>query len=186
LETVTKLIEGCCLGNRTDQNKLYQHFSPKMYMVCLRYANSREEAEENMQEGFINAFTNIKKFRQEGSFEGWLRKIMVNASLQRLRSKAKLYPVVDLVDDEVQMASKEEILSHLGTKDLLKLIQNLSPAYRIVFNLYVFEGMKHREIAEMLKISEGTSKSNLSDARVILQRQIKALYEIKNEKINIL
>jgi RNA polymerase sigma-70 factor (ECF subfamily) len=155
-------------------------------MVCLRYANSREEAEENMQEGFINAFTNIKKFRKEGSFEGWLRKIMVNASLQRLRSKAKLYPVVDLIDDEVQMASKEEILSHIGTKDLLKLIQNLSPAYRIVFNLYVFEGMKHREIAEMLKISEGTSKSNLSDARTILQRQIKALYEIKNEKINIL
>ena len=82
-----------------------------MLMVCLRYANSREEAEESLQEGFINAFTHIKKFRQEGSFEGWLRKIMVNASLQRLRTKAKLYPVVDLVDEEVNLASKEEILS---------------------------------------------------------------------------
>jgi RNA polymerase sigma-70 factor (ECF subfamily) len=151
-----------------------------MLMVCLRYANSREEAEESLQEGFINAFTHIKKFRQEGSFEGWLRKIMVNASLQRLRTKSKLYPVVDLVDEEVNLASKEEILSSIGTKDLLKLIQNLSPAYRIVFNLYVFEGLKHREI------SEGTSKSNLSDARVILQKQVKELYEIKNEKISIL
>jgi len=157
-----------------------------MLIVCLRYANSREEAEESLQEGFINAFIHIKKFRQEGSFEGWLRKIMVNASLQRLRTKSKLYPVVDLVDEEVNLASKEEILSSIGTKDLLKLIQNLSPAYRIVFNLYVFEGLKHREIAEMLKISEGTSKSNLSDARVILQKQVKELYEIKNEKISIL
>jgi len=157
-----------------------------MLMVCLRYANSREEAEESLQEGFINAFTHIKKFRQEGSFEGWLRKIMVNASLQRLRTKSKLYPVVDLVDEEVNLASKEEILSSIGTKDLLKLIQNLSPAYRIVFNLYVFEGLKHREIAEMIKISEGTSKTNLSDARVILQKQVKELYEIKNEKISIL
>ena len=186
MDTLNQLINGCCSGDRISQNKLYQHFSSKMLMVCLRYANSREEAEESLQEGFINAFTHIKKFRQEGSFEGWLRKIMVNASLQRLRTKAKLYPVVDLVDEEVNLASKEEILSSIGTKDLLKLIQNLSPAYRIVFNLYVFEGLKHREIAEMLKISEGTSKSNLSDARVILQKQVKELYEIKNEKISIL
>ena len=186
MDTLNQLINGCCSGDRISQNKLYQHFSSKMLMVCLRYANSREEAEESLQEGFINAFTHIKKFRQEGSFEGWLRKIMVNASLQRLRTKSKLYPVVDLVDEEVNLASKEEILSSIGTKDLLKLIQNLSPAYRIVFNLYVFEGLKHREIAEMLKISEGTSKSNLSDARVILQKQVKELYEIKNEKISIL
>lgn len=171
LEQNSLLIEGCIRGERQAQSKLYTLLNQKMFVVCLRYAKNREEAEEILQEGFIKVFEFIHQYKFAGSFEGWVRKIMVNCALQKYRSK-KLHAVVDIDPATIENIGNENIISQIGTKELLKMVQQLSPSYRMVFNLYVFEGMKHREIAEHLKISEGTSKSNLSDARAILQRAV--------------
>ena len=167
-------------GHRQSQNRLYAILMPKMFGVCLRYSKSREEAEEILQEGFIRVFEFIHQYNFAGSFEGWVRKIMVNCALQKYRSKKQMHAVVSIDSTAVEPISNEEILSKIGTKELLKMVQQLSPAYRMVFNLYVFEGMKHREIAEHLGISEGTSKSNLSDARSFLQKAVnKSIQSIK-------
>ena len=152
-----------------------------MFVVCQRYSKNREEAEDILQEGFLKMFENLRQFKFAGSFEGWVRKIMVNTALHRYRSKVNLYPVYKIEPSEDQFPENEDISSQLGMKELMQQIQQLPPAYRMVFNLYVFEGMKHREIAAHLGISEGTSKSNLSDARAFLQKAIqrKLIYEIK-------
>ena len=154
-----------------------------MLPLCLRYANDRNEAEEILQEGFIKVFTHIAQFRNQGSFEGWVRRIIVNAALQRYRDKLRLYPVVTLREESHEKTVNEETYARLGYKDLMALVQNLPPAYRLVFNLYVFEGMKHREIASALGISEGTSKSNLYDARLILQKEIMKLDQVNAQKL---
>ncbi|WP_018616705.1 RNA polymerase sigma factor [Segetibacter koreensis] len=167
-----QLIEACIKGDRQSQSRLYSLYTPKMFVVCLRYSKSREEAEEILQEGFMKVFEHLHQYKYAGPFEGWIRKIMVNCALQKYRSKGNLRPVIDIDTDAVDYAVNEDIISKIGTKELLKMVQELPPAYRIIFNLYVFEGMKHREIAELLGISEGTSKSNLSDARAILQKAV--------------
>jgi len=143
-----------------------------MFAVCLRYAKNREEAEEIVQEGFVQVFKSLKNFRYQGSFEGWIRKIMVYCAIQQYRGKSKMHPVVNIEKAEVEEADNDDAMAQLSKKELLKMVQALPPAYRMVFNLYVFEGMKHREIAELLHISEGTSKSNFFDAKVILQKAV--------------
>ena len=183
LDNLEQLIGDCMSGRRHAQNRLYVLFAPRMLPVCLRYANDKEEAEEILQEGFIRVFTHILQFRREGSFEGWVRRIIVNAALQRYREKARMYPVVSLQEETSVTTTGNETYANIGYKDLLELVQKLPPAYRLVFNLYVFEGMKHKEIAEALKISEGTSKSNLYDARLILQREIMKLDQINIQKL---
>ena len=173
MEETRNLIEGCLRGERHAQSSLYNLLSKKMFVVCLRYSKNREEAEEILQEGFMKVFQFIHQYKNTGSFEGWVRKIMMNCALQRYRSKSDLHAVIniDLVKEE-NLANDENAFSKIGAKELLLMVQRLSPAYRMVFNLYVFEGLKHREIAELLDISEGTSKSNLSDARVLLQKAV--------------
>jgi RNA polymerase sigma factor (sigma-70 family) len=171
-QQIEPLIEGCMKGDRSSQSRLYNLFCQKMFIVCLRYGKNREEAEEILQEGFMRVFDFIHQYKFAGSFEGWMRKIMVNCALQRYRSKGNLRAVVDIDATAVADKSHEEIIATLGTKELLQLVQQLPPAYKMVFNLYVFEGMKHREISELLNISEGTSKSNLSDARALLQKSL--------------
>ena len=168
------LIKKCATWDRNAQNALYKMFASKMFAVCLRYSSSREEAEDTLHEGFMKVFDNIKNFRREGSLEGWLRKIMVNTALQKFRSSKTDKFSVELNENHNDLPhySDEEILSRISAKELIGMIQNLSPSYRMVFNLYALEGLKHREIAERLGISEGTSKSNLSDARTILQRAV--------------
>lgn len=173
LEQTEQLIQGCIRGDRHSQNKLYNIFKNKMFGVCLRYAKNREEAEEILHEGFLKVFEFVHQYKFEGSFEGWMRKIMVNCALQKYRKKRHLQAVVDIAETEVIDAGHEEIISQLGAKELLRMVQQLPPASRMVFNLYVFEGLKHREIAALLNISEGTSKSNLSDARYTLQKAVK-------------
>jgi len=143
-----------------------------MMIVCLRYAKSKEEAEETLQNGFIRVFKFIEQFNHAGSLEGWIRKIMVNCALQKLRDNLHLKLVVSLETRGCDLSYDSDITKQLDGKDLLRLVQTLPPAYRAVFNLFVFEGLKHREIAELLHISEGTSKSNLSDARNILRQKI--------------
>jgi len=173
------IIKGCIAGDRASQQKLYNLFARKMMGVCLWYARSREEAEEILQDGFMRVFTYIGKFKGEGSFEGWIRRIMVNAALAKYKNKSYLRPVVEYNPEEHETREAVSPIELLEAKELVKLVQELTPGYRMVFNLYVLEGMKHREIAELLGISEGTSKSNLADARIILQRHLEAI----NKKI---
>ena len=172
LEQINHLIQECMEGNRLSQNQLYKLFAAKMFAVCLRYAKNREEAEEIVQEGFVQVFKSLKDFRHEGSFEGWIRKIMVYCAIQHFRRQSKMPRVVHIDTLTVEEACSEDILPQLGKKELLKMVQALPPGYRMVFNLFVFEGMKHREIAELLHISEGTSKSNFFDAKIILQKAV--------------
>ena len=168
----TNLIKNCIEGDRQAQSTLYAMFAPKMFVVSLRYSKSREEAEEVLQEGFLKVFQFLHQFRDEGSLEGWIRKIIVNCALQRLRSQSRLTPVVDIDPHKEQFVLQDNIESRISSKELLQLVMSLPQAYKLVFNLYVFDGYKHREIAEILGISEGTSKSNLSDARTFLQKQL--------------
>ena len=171
-DQLQQLIHKCIKGERHSQADLYAQLSPRMFGVCLRYARSREEAEEILQEGFMKVFDHLEQYKFTGSFEGWVRKIMVNCALQKYRNKSQLHAVVSMEEVRTEYGGAENIHAGISAKELLKLVQTLPPAYRMVFNLYIFEGMKHREIAEHLGISEGTSKSNLSDARAILQKAI--------------
>ncbi|MCU7552819.1 RNA polymerase sigma factor [Chitinophagaceae bacterium LB-8] len=166
------LIKGCIAGNRAFQSKLYDLYAPKMLGVCMRYSRNKQEAEEILLEGFLRVFTYIKKYRGSGSFEGWIRKIMVNCALFKYRSKVHLHPVIDLKIAGYEVAGEIDIASNLDAKELLILVQSLPVGYRIIFSLFVFEGYKHREIAKLLGISEGTSKSNLADARALLQKSL--------------
>jgi RNA polymerase sigma-70 factor (ECF subfamily) len=171
-DTEQLIIKGCIERDGAFQTKLYNQFASKMFGVCLRYARNREEAEEILHEGFLRIFTYIHTFKGSGSFEGWMKKIMVNAALFRYRNKSTLQPVIRLDSSSYDAADDTDIASNLDAKELLSVVQTLPAGYRIVFNLFVFEGYKHREIAEALGISEGTSKSNLSDARVFLQKAL--------------
>lgn len=158
------------------QRELYQRFAPKMYGVCLRYAGNAEEAEDILQEGFIKVFNKIGSFRSEGSFEGWIRRIFVNTAIEHFRKKIYLQPITDYEEDTVE-GKYLTILDSLAEKDIIQLVQQLSPGYRTVFNMYVVEGYTHKQIAEALGISEGTSKSQLSRAKLILQDLVQQFIE---------
>jgi RNA polymerase sigma factor (sigma-70 family) len=170
------LLKGCLAGNRRMQEELYSRFSPRMYAVCLRYAGRAEEAEDILQEGFIKVFKKMDSFRGEGSFEGWMRRIFVNTAIEHFRRKRYLMPVTEKEENTIE-GKYTSVLDDLGAKDIMMLVQELSPGYRTVFNMYVVEGYTHREIAEMLGISEGTSKSQLSRAKVILQDMVRTFID---------
>ena len=173
VEHTKELIQNCINGDRYSQNKLYEHHAPKMFAVCMRYSKSKEEAEDILQDGFVQVFKSLHNFKFAGSFEGWIRKIMVYTAVANYRAKSKMHVVMNIEEMEnIAMINNEDIIAQLGKKELLNMVQSLSPMYRMVFNLYVFDGFKHREIAKELGISEGTSKSNLFDAKVILQRAV--------------
>lgn len=162
------LIEGCIRGERKAQSELYQRFAPRMYGVCLRYAASTDEAEDILQEGFLKVFRKLESYRGEGSFEGWIRRIFVNTAIEHFRRKTHLQPITG-AEEETMQGNYLSALDHMAEKDIVELVQELSPGYRTVFNLYVVEGYSHKQISEMLGISEGTSKSQLSRAKLILQ-----------------
>lgn len=145
-----------------------------MLGVCMRYAKDRYEAEDMLQMGFVKVFQKVKEFRSEGSFEGWIRRIMVNTAIETYRKNQRSMNVVDI--DEVYDAPQVTFdMNGLEVKDLLRLIQQLSDGYKLVFNLYAIEGYSHKEIAEQLGISEGASKSQLSRARAILKEKLKKI-----------
>jgi RNA polymerase sigma factor (sigma-70 family) len=183
LEDLKNIINKCASGDSKAQETLYKMFAPKMFGVCLRYSKDFAEAEDNLQDGFVKVFTHIKNFRNEGSLEGWVRRIMVNASLEKFRKHRSLYPVEDISVYESQKVA-EDILDKIAAEDLLTLIQQLSPRYRMVFNLYVIEGFSHQEISQEMGINIGTSKSNLARARDILKRKVNKLYEKIETKTN--
>lgn len=170
--TTNRLIEGCIARNRQSQQLLYKLYADKMYAICLRYFAQAYEAQEVLQEGFIKVFDSIHQYKHEELFESWLRKIMVNSALQKFKTNSPSVPMFPLNETANYMANEENIFAGFGAKELIKMVQLLPPAYRLVFNLYVFEGMKHKEIACKLHIAEGTSKSNLNGARILLQKAL--------------
>ena len=172
-----ELIELAIASNRSAQQKLYVQFSPKMLSVCRQYIKDVQQAEDIMITAFMKVFTNLNKFEFNGSFEGWIRKIMVNESISFLRVQKK----VNFIDDETFFEERfNNIESQFSIDDIQSLIDNLPYGYKMVFNLYAIEGFKHQEIATMLGINEGTSKSQLSHARKMLQNQINKLKNYSN------
>ncbi|MCX6290682.1 MAG: RNA polymerase sigma factor [Bacteroidetes bacterium] len=170
--TDEEMIKSCVSGDPQAQKLLYDRHSKKMMGICLRYASDEQEAEDMMQEGWIKVFNNIHSFRFEGSVEGWIKRIMVNTSLDCLRKNKNRFNLVDINETQETIVSGVYSSDNLSTKELLKVIQQLPPGYRSVFNLYAIEGYSHKEIGELLGIHENTSKSQYSRARVQLQRMI--------------
>ena len=169
--TINDLMEGCKAGDRKMQEMLYKQTASKMLAVCMRYAKDRMEAEDVLQMGYIKIFQKIREYRGEGSFEGWIRRIMVNTAIESYRKNLRSLSIVPIEDAYEQPAQGFDF-SSLGMQDLMGVIQKLADGYRMVFNMYIIEGYSHKEIAETLGISEGASKSQLSRARAILQQEI--------------
>ena len=184
MDAINEIIAGCKSGKSSAQEKLYKLFASKIFGVCLHYSKDNTEAEDNLQEGFYKVFKNIKTFRNQGSFEGWMRRIMINTSLEKYRKQKYLYPVSNIFEI-AQDLSYDDIISEISAKDLMNLIQNLSPKYRMVFSLYAIDGFSHKEISDMLGITIGTSKSNLSRARVILQKKVKELFNPDSSQLKV-
>jgi len=183
LEDFKPIISDCIAGNQKAMAKLYHLFAPKMFGVCLRYAKDVTEAEDNLQDGFIKVFNSLKTFRHDGSLEGWIRRIMINVSLEKIRKQHWLYPVEDVsVYDSINLS--DDVIAKISANDLMKIIQELPPRYRLVFNLYVIEGFSHQEIAQEMKITQGTSKSNLARAREILKKKVHKNFGELNAKNN--
>lgn len=175
-DKIHQIIEGCLKNDRRSQEDLFKLYYGKMLSVCMRYISDRDTAQEVLQEGFIKIFDKLGAFDFKGSFEGWIRRIIANTAIDHIR-KSKNSPLLSDNDNdfvlgtENPMVEKEDLeLSELKGEIAMEAIQKLSPAYRAVFNLYVLEDYSHREIGEMLGISEGTSKSNLAKAKANLQK----------------
>ncbi|MGI4022802.1 MAG: RNA polymerase sigma factor [Janthinobacterium lividum] len=178
---LTNIISGCQAGNPKAQQALYKLYAAKMLGVCVRYAVDKMEAEDMLQNGFIKVFNKLNDYRGEGSFEGWVRRIMVHSSIEYYRKHHKMMQLVDMDTPGAEQTVNATAASSLEAKDLLAIIQTLSPGYRMVFNLYAIEGYSHKEIGEMLNISEGASKSQLSRARTILKEMIVKTERLKYE-----
>src|SRR5690242_7768467 len=163
------------------QKLLYDLYSSKMYGVCLRYAENAEDANDVMQEGFIKVYRSLPKFRAEGSFEGWIRRIFVNTSIEHYRKKTKKYNITEVQENTIE-DNELSALDSLATKDILNIINELSPGYKQVFNMHVVEGYSHKEIAEILGITEGTSKSQLARAKGVLKKIIETRTSIKSDE----
>ena len=181
----TKILEGCINDERGAQERLYRHFAPTMFGICLRYTKSHDEATDVMQEGFIKVFLNIKRFRQEGSFEGWIKRIMVNTALNHYHKMQKMNThrnIDDIRETEIIEDDAPAPKTRFSQMQMLNAIQELPEGYSTVFNLYVFEKYKHKEIAELLSISVNTSKSQLSKARIYLKKVLVRMEEQQNMK----
>lgn len=165
-----ELIDGCRKGDRSFQRALYDRFARKMLVVCLRYSKSSAEAEDILQEAFVKVFQGIKDFRQESKLETWITRIMVNTALNAQRKKLYLFPMVDVED--TNLTEEEVSVTGMNVQDLLDMIQSLPQGCQVVFNMFAIEGYSHKEIAEMLGISEGTSKSQYARARSLLQNKL--------------
>jgi RNA polymerase sigma-70 factor (ECF subfamily) len=176
--TESELINGCIKLDKACQRQLYEQFYGKMMAVCMRYAKNRDEASDILNEGFMKIYTSLRTFSNNGSFEGWIRKIIVNTAIDYLRKNRHEYLIVNTVYasesgmSKIQEIEEEDIFRNIKQDDIIKAIQSLSPAYRTVFNLYVLEEFTHKEIADKLDISEGTSKSNLSKAKYNLKKNL--------------
>ena len=187
-EELKEIVDGCIRGKRKFQKRLFEKYYGKMMAICYRYAKDSDEAQEIVQNGFIKVFKKLDVYNFEGSLEGWIRRIMVNTAIDQIR-KNKRNPFliegedrVQNVEEDVPFSTEEdEFYSKLKAKTAIKAISELSPTYRTVFNMYVIEGFTHKEIADYLGISEGTSKSNLSKAKQKLRAQLTLKFANLNE-----
>ena len=168
-----RLKDSCIKGDRASQKALYDRLAPRMFPLCIRYVCDRSLAEDVLQDGFVTLFTRLQDFKGEGSFEGWARKIFVTTALMNLRKKDALKMSEDLELARGMKADNTSQLQNLGYKDLMAMITELPTGFRTVFNMYAIEGYSHKEIGEILGISESTSRTQLSRARVWLQNKIK-------------
>lgn len=167
------MVKGCQKGNPLMQRLMYETYSPKMFPVSLRYSKNEEDAEDILQEAFIKVFKNIRTFRQDGNLGAWIRKIVINTALNHNRSKLYLHPAKDVNEIEYELPQEEMVISDYNYQELIALIRQLPDRCQVIFNLYAIEGYKHQEIAKMLKISEGTSKSQYARAKKLLQELIR-------------
>lgn len=175
VDRLHKIVRGCQENEPGAQRELYDMFKLKMFGICLRYAGNSDDAQDILQEGFIKVFEKIHQFGFKGAFEGWISRVMVNTALEKYRLHYKQIAYQENVM-EIEYEQENEITSNIDVNELVRIIQELSPRYRVVFNLFALEGYSHKEISEMLQITEGTSKSNLSRARAILQEKVSKHY----------
>ena len=170
-------IEKLKSGDKKAQEAFYQQLAPKMYGICLRFAGSVDEANDILQEGFIRVFNHLKDFREEGSLEGWVRKTMINTAINFYKKRIKQGIKTGLENAREKTDGKQYIIEKMAADELIQLIQKLPDGYRTVFNLNIIEGYTHKEISNMLEISENTSKSQLSRARQALRKKLISLKE---------
>lgn len=172
--TDIELIRGCIKDDALCQKSLFNRYASTLLGVCMRYARNKEDAEDILQDAFIKIFKKISQFKGDGSFEGWMRRVVVNTALKKytVSRYSKEFSVDEVKDSHLPDSNDVPPFNHLTEKDLLLLIHNLPDGYRIIFNLYVIEGFQHDEIANMLGIQPGTSRSQLVKARQMLQREI--------------
>lgn len=167
--SLNQLIENCKNNNTKAQGELYKLFSSKLFSICLKYSKNYAEAEDNLQDAFLIIFNKIEQYKSKGSFEGWLKRVTINSVLQKYRNQKVFDIVNENIVEDVELEVDEDDIS---IDYLLQIIQELPDRYRLVFNLYVLDGYSHKDIADMLEINIGTSKSNLARARQILKQTI--------------
>ena len=179
--TETQLIEGCCKGEREFQRELYNRYAAAMLMVSMRYCKNREDAEDILQESFIKVYKKIKTFRRQSSLGNWIKRIVINTAINFQRSKLYLFPMVEL-EETTDISSSHQGLENCSMNELLAMVQALPVGCQVIFNLYAIEGYNHREIASMLRISQGTSKSQYARAKGLLQKMIAESNNINYER----
>ena len=167
----SELIQRCLNNEVLAQNELYRRFAGKMMGVCLRYAKNRDDAKDILQDGFVRVYINLKSFKGDGSFEGWIKRIMINTAIKHYHKNLKFSNKID-IEAAYDVGFDNNVLGKMAVSELMQLVQTLPDGYRTIFNLYIIEGYQHNEIAEMLGISEGTSKSQLARARNFLIKLI--------------
>jgi RNA polymerase sigma-70 factor (ECF subfamily) len=174
------IIQGCIKGQRAYQQALYEQYASKMLGVCMRYARDKAEAEDMLQEGFVKVFQNITKFKFEGSFEGWIRRIMIFTAINIFKHRTRKFQE-DLDRENYDISYNDFMIERISVKEIMVLVQQMPEGYRMVFNLYAIEGYTHKEIGQLLGIAEGTSKSQYSRARQHMQEVLAKHYKILNE-----
>lgn len=173
--TEIELLKGCLSSDRKSQEAIFRIYAPKMMSVCVRYAKHKHEAEDILQDGFVKVFTSLHQYEGQGSFEGWIRRIMINTALRHIQKMSHSHEDIG-IESLPEESLSPEVFQQLSEEELLNLISLLPDGYKIVFNLFAIEGYSHKEIAEVLKIEESTSRSQLAKARRILQIKVAEIY----------
>jgi RNA polymerase sigma-70 factor (ECF subfamily) len=181
LNDLSALIEKCKSGKQSAQADVYRIFAPKMFGVCMRYARDKTEAEDILHEAFVKVFTKIDQYSGRGVFEAWIRRIVVNVALEKYRTRYRLQTVDDITRYDGNTYVDYDVFDSMSYEQIIEIIAQLPPRYKMVFNMYAIDGYQHKEIAEMMGITEGTSKSNLARARKILQDKLKSIGYVKEK-----
>lgn len=181
---ISRLLKACLAGDAAAQEKLYHSFAGQMLAVCYRYTKSMNDAQDVLQEGFINVFRNLHQYKKEGELGAWIRRIMVNAALNYLKQNKRYQADMLMVNEHLHIVAGDDPVVNMGAKELADLIRQLPPGYQTVFNLHAVEGYSHVEIAQLLGISEGTSRSQYMRARALLATWIIKYDQDAHQKIN--